>query len=1336
MRSTISIKDLNKLNEPNLLISNQFWESLIVEHKENKSKFVVRFFHDSNPCSLNEKNKNKLLNLNYPSIIPIFDFLNNDFEDQDANGILMPYTTKIKQLSSIISKFTKKMITEKLILIYGILAGIDFLHFNNIVYGVLSSKTIFVDNDLHPFLSQYSYNFLISNDDFSNQVTLPEKKPECDFQFTNSSDIFLVGFVIYEILTNSTLDNYNEIPKSFSNDTPHFLIDFISSCWTTDPASRPTCDVLINNLDEYLQNSNINKNDFSKYFKSLFFIPWEVYISLDSNLKDKIRNASFQGKNGLLILIQNLLNSDNQKKIEVGKIILEELNQLGYKKSLYLTGKLYKEGTILGFDHNITKALSYFEKAANHGDIRSINEIIQISQSQLPKNLNSQDILSKAFQLCHRCADSGKTNAIYLLGIFYLNGFYVGKDLIKAAQYFKEAADKKNIVAILKYAEMLKNGIGVQKNEKLAFKYYQIGASIDPGECAFQYGCFIEELLIKNQRENEISEQKIQEYKEMYQNQFRIAAENLHSQAFLRYLTILKEQNNAEEVKKFIYKCAKLGNRLAMLELGKILMSDPSTREVRDEEKAVKLFKIVADEGNKEALLMYANALENGDGIKLDFLKALNIYKSLVDSKYEPAISFYNEALHSILNKTDFQPISISGHTEKIEYQLFDQSITPKQKMIVMKMKNIADSGNSIAMVNFGLLLENGTSGVIKNEKDSVKYYKMSADIGDTYGLFMYGKALEYGHGVVANEIKANYFYELAADGGNSAALDLVAKKNEFFTIKSLHFTRLAAEKGNPESLKKFVRIIKSRPKLEPNIESAMNFYKKASQIGDPIGELMYGNYLIKTCSKADSKSDDNSKLEADTNLNNNTIEMKNKFNEGLRLIKKSADRGCSEAMNTYASIKMNKDYGCLDYKEAYKYYHMSAEQNDPIGIVNTGYFLFEGPPYIEESDPIEAAKMFKKAADLGDSQGMYNFAHLLLNDIVTLDALNLDKSKTENDAEDTNDSDDRNYEEAVRLLESAANEKGHVNSMVALAHCYEVGNSVFKNINQAIDLFKKAADLNNAEAMAKYGLLLSRYYPAKLETAIKYILKSVKKNNPDGLNAYGEMILDKLISSSNDDLAKQYFNRAKKLGSSTAACNIALMYETGRIKNNDGSFIHDYEKAKQLYEKACSEDEDSMALYRIGLMKLNGHGSYEVDYDAAENYFLDAIDDDIDDAYFALGWMYEKGIKVEQSYEKAFEFYNKGYVNRSVFGCLGYGLLFSLGVGIEKDQKASENAFRDALEIRGVDHLIDLGLRFENGEAAPLDKTYAQLCFKIAADSNSERGKEHLNRISSKENL
>lgn len=75
--------------------------------------------------------------------------------------------------------------------------------------------------------------------------------------------------------------------------------------------------------------------------------------------------------------------------------------------------------------------------------------------------------------------------------------------------------------------------------------------------------------------------------------------------------------------------------------------------------------------------------------------------------------------------------------------------------------KQSADSGNSEAMYNYGLVLLNGEDSIQANKPEAYKYFKMAAENGMTDALDILIEMLDNGNGIPVNHDEANKYIKL-----------------------------------------------------------------------------------------------------------------------------------------------------------------------------------------------------------------------------------------------------------------------------------------------------------------------------------------------------------------------------------------------------------------------------------------------------------------------------------------------------------------------------------------------------------------------------------------------
>jgi uncharacterized protein len=105
----------------------------------------------------------------------------------------------------------------------------------------------------------------------------------------------------------------------------------------------------------------------------------------------------------------------------------------------------------------------------------------------------------KAFEIWQELAEKYIRSAFYL-GVCYDNGFGTKKDLMKAFEWYKTAADEGHKEAMYNLYLMYRDGKGVKKNNKLALKHLNAAAEKKDAAALGDLGfCYHEgKLLSKN----------------------------------------------------------------------------------------------------------------------------------------------------------------------------------------------------------------------------------------------------------------------------------------------------------------------------------------------------------------------------------------------------------------------------------------------------------------------------------------------------------------------------------------------------------------------------------------------------------------------------------------------------------------------------------------------------------------------------------------------------------------------------------------------------------------------------------------------------------------------
>ena len=209
---------------------------------------------------------NIIPHLNHPSISKFIWYCSEDFLSNRCPTIITDYQNFslhqiLKQRSFILDD------TRKLIIIYGVASGMEYLHSHDILHCDLKPLNIYLDDRLFPKISGFTVSKEISklplNEKLFIKGTPAYIAPEIYLNKGNSksSDVYSFSLFVYELLTNEKPFNdvkdlnelYEELtikgtrPKITEN-IPLCYRVLIEKCWSEDPEKRPTFSEVLREL--------------------------------------------------------------------------------------------------------------------------------------------------------------------------------------------------------------------------------------------------------------------------------------------------------------------------------------------------------------------------------------------------------------------------------------------------------------------------------------------------------------------------------------------------------------------------------------------------------------------------------------------------------------------------------------------------------------------------------------------------------------------------------------------------------------------------------------------------------------------------------------------------------------------------------------------------------------------------------------------------------------------------------------------------------------------------------------------------------------------------------
>ena len=306
------------------------------------------------------------------------------------------------------------------------------------------------------------------------------------------------------------------------------------------------------------------------------------------------------------------------------------------------------------YEKKCEKAIKYYKKSYDKGDLNGYalygNALIQGENGKTEEGL----------QLVKYSFEHNNPIGIHIYANYLYSGLpYLKKNDKLAFHYYKIAASLGNCESFYNCSHFYINVIGTDINIKEAIKYYKKGAEEGKIHCAYDLGM----LLLKNNDKEDFI--RGIEY-------LKFAAENGDIDAIIYFLSKIKEKKLSNEeildLKIILEKGVYLKNINFILLYAKLFSE---TSILHDKVKSARYFKIAAYPGNIMAMKIYASFLSEGNGVVKNLDESLKYYK------------------------------------------------------------NAADNGDQFSMINYASILSKNVKSS-KDKNEVIKYYKMAIEIGDT----------------------------------------------------------------------------------------------------------------------------------------------------------------------------------------------------------------------------------------------------------------------------------------------------------------------------------------------------------------------------------------------------------------------------------------------------------------------------------------------------------------------------------------------------------------------------------------------------------------------------
>ena len=265
--------------------------------------------------------------------------------------------------------------------------------------------------------------------------------------------------------------------------------------------------------------------------------------------------------------------------------------------------------------------------------------------------------------------------------------------------------------------------------------------------------------------------------------------------------------------------------------------------------------------------------------------------------------------------------------------------------------------------------------------------------------------------------------------------------------------------------------------------------------------------------------------------------------------------------------------------------FRRAAEMGDPQGMYKLGVCYDFGKGGLKKDD-VKAVEWYQKAAEAGNANAMmslgvcYDFGQGGL---------------TEDEAK------------AMEWWKKAA-EAGDATAMHNLGYAYGCGQGgLTKDEAKAVEWYQKAAEAGNASAMNRLGSAYA-YGRGGLKKddakAVEWYQKAAEAGGARAMYNLGSAYADGREGLKKDDVqAVVWWRKAAEAGNATAMCDLGYAYGCGR-----GGLKKDDAKAVEWYQKAA-EAGDALAMFYLGGCYEYGEGGLTKDEDKAVEWYRKAAE-------------------------------------------------------------------------------------------------------------------------------
>ncbi|MBG6155728.1 TPR repeat protein [Labrenzia sp. EL_159] len=485
------------------------------------------------------------------------------------------------------------------------------------------------------------------------------------------------------------------------------------------------------------------------------------------------------------------------------------------------------------------------------------------------------------------------------------------------------------------------------------------------------------------------------------------------------------------------------------------------------------------------------------------------------------------------------------------------------------------------AKSQLGYYYETGIAGPQDHEK-AVSYYQQGADYGDSWSGLRLGYLYFDGLGIRQHDGQAFFWIQWASRGGvpeATAALGWLyenGRGTEVDLKEAARLYRKAGEEGNPNGWVNLGLMHETGAFGTQDYKRAVEFYRKAADEQSSRGMQKLGYiYYWGLGGDQDRK-------------------------RAVSFFKRAIDLG-----SPYAHISLGLAYeqgGGLeqDYAKAAAHYQSAIDAEGYSRAKAYLAWLYQEGLGVEQ-DLTKSRDLFEEAAAVGQPFALTELGFALVYGTSGAD---------------------RDVHRGRRLLEQAAADD-YTAAILVLAEMYDTGSGVAKDPGEALELYRKSADLGNSDAFIALGDFYADgdQVERDFEKALQLYGQAREDGNSDALFELGYLYTRSEWPGHDFDKAMDYFREADEAGVENAATFLGIAHFHGEWADEDDK------QARAYFERAADAGYYLAAKY-LAYMEEEGLGGLTEKHEAVRHYELAAEGDELFaaqrlmTAYGDNGWM------------------------------------------------------------------------------------------------------------------